>query len=80
MTLYEFNLLPQPEQYSILWKVGEFLTNRSEENVTYALYQVTGFYVELEYHQDENKLLKMKTFSSTTPLEPYLQQIPLPTI
>lgn len=75
MTLYQYNQLTRLEQFENLWKKGVFLTNRIELPFKYALYQIDSFYVEVRYDSKENVLMGLRTFSTTNPLEPYLEQI-----
>jgi len=75
MTLYEFKLLNEDEQASMLWDIGVFLIERQDQIFRYVLYQIDGFYVEVWYHKDLNAIQSLKSFSSTRQLEPYLSKI-----
>ena len=75
MTLYQFKALNQQEQYQTVWDSGVYLTDRVVENNRFALYQIDGFYVEIFYSSNENKIISIKSFLSTDLLEPYLDKI-----
>ena len=74
MTLYQFNLLPERDQYEAAWG-GTFLVDRLEGNKKYIVYVVDAFYVEVRYDAQENAVESIRAFSSTVPLEPYLSVI-----
>jgi hypothetical protein len=75
MTLYQFKVLKQQEQYQTVWDSGVYLTDRIVENNRFALYQIDSFYVEIFYNTNENKIISIKSFLSTDLLEPYLDKI-----
>ncbi|MCW3107656.1 MAG: hypothetical protein JWQ09_2162 [Segetibacter sp.] len=75
MTLYEFNFLEEAEKTAVLWADGVFISHRQEQENGVLLYQVYSFYVELYYRQDINEIQRLRSFSNTGPLEPYLHNI-----
>ena len=75
MTLYQFNVLTENEKTAIVWNEGHFVGDRKENNFSILLYQVRSFYVELYYSGKENKISRLRSFSSTEQLEPYLGKI-----
>ena len=75
MTLYEFNALSEDEKAAVLWSKGDFVIERKDNNFSILLYQVQSFYVEVFYSGKENKISKLRSFSSTEQLEPYLNNI-----
>ena len=75
MTLYQFNVLSEGEKAAVLWSQGDIVGDRIENNFSILLYQVRSFYVELYYNGQENKISKLRSFSSTEQLEPYLGKI-----
>ena len=77
MTLYQYKLLNKDEQYKVLWDKGVFIDQRISVSYNFQLYQIEGFYVELKYNREENKIVGLKSFISTEPLEPYLRKIKL---
>ena len=80
MTFYEFNAMNGEQQAEILWERGVYLMARQKREYKFALYQLDAFYVEVWYHTDGNEITKLRSFSSTGPLEPYLEEIALPEI
>ena len=77
MTLYEFNMLERNEQHSIVWECGTHIGERLEGAHKLILYQMFSFYVELYYSVGDNKLTKLRSFSSVKCLDPYLPYIDL---
>lgn len=75
MTLYNFKLLTEHEQAEAVWEHGVHIGTRYLLFQTVALYQLEGFYAEVFYCQNENRILKIRSFLSTHCLEPYLRQI-----
>ncbi len=75
MTLYQFNVLSEDEKAAVLWRKGDFVGERKENNFSISLYQVQSFYVEVFYSGKENKISRLRSFSSTDQLEPYLRKI-----
>ena len=75
MTLYQFNVLTENEKTTIVWNEGDVVGDRKENNFSILLYQVWSFYVELYYNGQENKISKLRSFSSIEQLEPYLGKI-----
>ena len=74
MTLYQFKSLSPPEQAEAVWK-GSFLEVRAYGKYSMVLYDLGGFYVEVFYAVQENKIEKFRVFKSTTPLQPYLDEM-----
>ena len=75
MTLYQFNVLTENEKTAIVWNEGDFVGDRKENNLSILLYQVQSFYVEVFYSGKENKISRLRSFSSLNQLEPYLNNI-----
>ena len=76
-SLYEFNILPDGEKADNVWEHGKFITNRVVEGHVINLYSINGFYVEIWYDQPNNKIIKIRSFTHTNPLDPYLDNIRL---
>ncbi len=75
ITLYEFNSLAENEKAECLWEYGVHVSERFDNKYTYVLYQLSNFYVEVKYDCDDNLILKITSFSSTTKLKPYIDDI-----
>ena len=75
MTLYEFKLLPEQEQYRILFKEGDFITYRLEQNSSFALYALEKFFVEVDYDPKNNKIIRMISFVRGEKLDIYSSKL-----
>jgi len=75
MTLYQFNVLDNIKQAETLWAKGVHIAERFDDTHSIILYQIEGFYCEVWYCREHNKIEKFRTFSSVTQLEPYLPNI-----
>ena len=62
MTLYEFKLKSDHEQYDIVFTKGEFIDYHLEESKRYALYAVSKFFVEIEYDHWSNEVTGKRSF------------------
>jgi hypothetical protein len=68
MTLYQFNVLTENEKTAIVWNEGHFVGDRKENNFSILLYQVWSFYVEFHYNGKDNKISRLRSFSSVNQL------------
>ena len=71
MTLYEFKLLPEEEQYRRLFNEGNFITYRLEPTARFSLYALDKFFVEVEYNPKSNKIVSKVSFISGEKLNLY---------
>lgn len=71
ITVEEFDALPDHEQYEILGKAGNFVEFRESENVSYELYAVDRFFVEVSYKKKEYVMIGLQAFNTGTKLDPY---------
>jgi hypothetical protein len=76
MTVNEFNRMDEEDQLKAVWD-GVFIADRDDEEHAILLYQIDGFYVEVYYHKKYFEVRKLRWFSSTNYLEPYLEKIDL---
>ncbi len=75
MTLYEFQLLSERDQLDLLHAEGTYIGKRREGEQPVLLFQLEGFYVEIVYQKHRSQILQMRSFTTTSRLEPYLNQI-----
>ena len=75
MTMYQFNCLDDVRQIELLWSAGVLIGARQEGLHKVLLYQIDGFYVEVFYQYFQGKMVKIKSFSQTDQLDPYLKSI-----
>lgn len=62
VTLATFSLLPFQQQIVLVWDEGSYLATRYEEEDTVGLYHMQGgFFVELYYDNEVNKLCEHLT-------------------
>lgn len=77
MTLYQFNVLDQLEQWEAFLKDAVLVGNRIEAGFKIELYQIFDFYIELFYHIENDVLHRLRTFSNIELLDSYLSQFTL---
>ena len=75
MTFNQFKYLSEDDQESILWKKGVELARKSDNYFHYILFQVDGFYMELQYIVPQKTITRIACFEDTDFLEPYLEKI-----
>jgi hypothetical protein len=75
MTLYQYKALQEKEQAEVLWECGVHLGERSYEDHKILLYQIEDFYVEVFYHQEQNRLVRLRSFRNVDQLRPYLERM-----
>lgn len=76
MTLYEFNKLNDIEKAEAVWE-GALIGDRSDKRYNVLLYQIDSFYAEVYYDKKRNAIKRIRSFSSTEQLTPYLEKIDL---
>ena len=75
MNLYDYLKLNFDEQ-AIEWSgSGKFLVSRFDGIYAVNLYALHGFYVESYYNTHTNSIDRLRSFRSTSQLEPYLHSI-----
>ncbi len=77
MTLHQFNKMDKKAQRTCLLMEGNFLDERQTLRHDVMLYELDGFYTEAYFLKNTNKLAFLKTFTDTSLLDPYLEQINL---
>jgi hypothetical protein len=75
--LYEYNLLSTDEKAQTLWDLGEFIVSRKSKTNSANLYSISDFFVEVNYDNDKNEIVDLRSFKSNKLLEPYLDYIDL---
>jgi hypothetical protein len=74
MGLYEFKILSEEEQYTLLSTL-EPVATRKDSDYLYELYQIEDFYVEVKLGF---QTLTIRTFKTVELLQPYLDEMVLP--
>lgn len=77
MKFSDFKWLDLPSQAYIIYRRGVYLSERSEDDLFVALYQVNDFYVEIYYRLNNSEIVKFISFHGDVLLEPYLNKIQL---
>lgn len=75
MNMYQFNCLDEVRQIELLWSTGVLVGSRQEGFYKILLYQINSFYVEVYYQYFQGKMVKLKSFTETDLLQPYLDAI-----
>lgn len=73
MNFMEFTTLTHERKLNVIAKEGVCIAKKKYEGYTTSLYQVEGFYVEVHYNILDNNILKLRSFTSTLPLDAYLK-------
>lgn len=71
MTLYEFNALSEHYQYDTEFTQGQFIDTVIFNDIKHALYAISMFWVEVEYHAPSNKIIKCTAFLTGHRMDEY---------
>lgn len=71
ISLYEFLVLSDREQYYIVFNKGEFIDSQIDGNKRFALYAIDMFFVEIEYDDEINIIINKKAFVAGVILNKY---------
>ncbi|GAC1419534.1 MAG: hypothetical protein NVS1B13_21300 [Flavisolibacter sp.] len=77
MKMLEFKIMDQSDQINLLYKEGTYIGKRKKNNQDLVLYQLDSFYIEITYIEYRRFIQKIRCFSSTSLIDPYLEQINL---
>lgn len=75
MTLYEFNLLDDPEQYNIVWDKGFFLDTAFENGLKINIYAIDMFFIEVCYDPQSNRIVEKRSFKEGHRLDKYSKEL-----
>ena len=78
MKLVHFQSLSQSTQREVAKKKGGLLLKKQYAEFKVLLYQLHSFYIEIYFQPLSKKAILVKSFSSVDELEPYLEDIQLP--
>ncbi len=78
MTYRQFMGLDEESQQAIFIQQGVVVAERTEALYYYQLYQIDGFYIEIQFNRNFDKVLSSMAFQSLHKLDPYLQLISIP--
>ena len=71
MTLYEYKMLSEDEQYDTVFSKGKFLDIVLEGNSKYVLYAINMFFVEVIWDNEKNEILGKGQFKEGDSLDKY---------
>lgn len=77
MNFYEFLDLDDRGKAFAVWHYGVYLLSRTVDDLTYKLYAIEDFYVEISHSKDDKLVEAMNSFESVEFLSPYLDLIEL---
>lgn len=75
MVLSRYRQLNEQAQLDTARFLGAEVGTRREGPCTVRLYQVSSFYVEVFHHNHFNVVVRVRSFSGTAALAPYLRRI-----
>ena len=71
MTLYEFKMLDDDDQFETIWREGIFIDNAIEDGFGINLFAIDMFYVEVVYDAKANKIIENRPFKEGHLLDKY---------
>ncbi len=71
MGIYEFNILPLEDRYSMTYNEGQFVDTVTEGSIKYVLYSLFYFWVEIQYDSLNNKTIDIASFVAGDSLNRY---------
>jgi hypothetical protein len=75
MTFTQFKYLSEDDQESLLWRKGVEIARKADAVYQYILYQVDGFYMEIQCTVPEGNITQIACFEDVNFLETYLRNI-----
>ena len=71
MTLYEYKMLSEDEQWDAVFSIGKFLDIFIEGNSKYVLYAIDIFFVEVEWNIENDNIIGKGVFKQGETLDKY---------
>ena len=71
MTLYEYKILSEDEQYDTVFAKGKFLDIVIEGNSKYVLYAIDKFFVEVNWDIKQDEIIGKGVFKEGDSLDKY---------
>ena len=62
MTLYEYMMLSEHDQYDTVFTKGQFVDTVTKGETKFVLYAVSMFWVEVTYDAKDNRITGIKSF------------------
>lgn len=70
-SIYDFNVLTENEKYDLTFTKAQFVDTATAAETKYALYSLSNFWIEVEYHSPTNKIKGICSFVSGEKLNRY---------
>ena len=71
MTLYEFKMLDETQQFETIWSTGVFIDSITENGYGINLYSIDMFFVEVVYDAKANRIIENRPFKEGHLLDKY---------
>ena len=71
MTLYEYKILSEDDQWDTVFSIGKFLDIFIEGNSKYVLYAIDKFFVEVEWNIENDNIIGKGEFKCGEILDKY---------
>ena len=71
MTLYEYKMLSEDDQWETVFSIGKFLDIFIEGNSKYVLYAIDKFFVEVEWDIENDNIIGKGEFKCGDTLDKY---------
>ncbi|MEP0131892.1 MAG: hypothetical protein ABJJ25_00815 [Eudoraea sp.] len=71
MTLYEYKMLSEDEQYDTVFAKGKFLDIYIDGNTKYVLYAIDMFFVEVIWNNELDEIIGKGVFKEVDSLDKY---------
>lgn len=71
MGIYDFNILSNHEKYDTVFTKGQFVDSVQDGRISYVLYSLSDFWVEVMYDKPTNKILEIGSFKGGDTLDRY---------
>ena len=69
MGIYEFNVLSDHDKYHTVFTKGQFVDSVKDGRITFVLYSLSYFWIEVMYDAPTNKILEIGSFVSGKSLD-----------
>jgi len=73
--LYQFLLFNRDQRADYLWENGDFVISVKENDYSYSLYSLNGYYVEVRISNADSSITDIIPFKKGELLEKYLEYV-----
>lgn len=77
MTFLQYQYLDEATREEVFLEQAVQVAQRTDQGCIYHLYQLYGFYIEVQYNISFTRVETFTAFESTSKLDPYLKLIPI---